>query len=301
MRATTESELFDHEFLTRLRKLFFRLRRRRQLRQKGAQATPAAGFTREFKDRRQYSAGDDFRTVDWRLLARLEKVFVRIFEEVQEFHIHILIDRSRSMAEPYGEKRADALRLAVALAYLGLINEHRVSVLSFAEDVRRELPPLKGQGHIHEVLRRMEVLPFAGTTDLVGALARFRPGRDRRGLVFLISDLFGRRLEDSEAAVAQAISWQAETHVVHVLHPLEIAPEFEGELRLVDVESGEPRRVWLTKADLAGYRELVQAHIKALQGACMRRQIDYFPWTTGRAFEDLFLGLLSRGSALGAK
>ncbi len=206
MSTNVEGELFDPAFLGRLRALFFRLRRRRQLRRKGQQATPTAGFTREFKDHRHYVPGDDFRSIDWRLYARLERMFVRIFEEVQEFHVHILVDRSRSMVDPFPEKRLLGLRLAVALAYLGLISQHRVSLFSFGDDVQRELPPLKGQGHIHEILQHLSRLPFDGVTSLTRSLAGFRPNRDRRGLVFLISDFFGRAPEEAEEAIRKSAS-----------------------------------------------------------------------------------------------
>ena len=188
----SDEALFDAEFLGRLRALFFKLRRRRRFSQKGVQPTPASGFTREFKDHRHYTTGDDFRSIDWRLYARLDRMFVRVFEEIQEYHIHILIDRSASMLDPYPAKRVASLRLAVAIAYLGLMNQHRVSVMSIGEDLRRELPPLKGQGHIHAILSRLSDLSFEGFTDLERCLFRFRPTRDRRGIVFLISDLLGR-------------------------------------------------------------------------------------------------------------
>src|SRR5262245_23361139 len=133
----TDEQLFDADFLDRLRSLFFKLRKRRSLKHKGVQSSPASGFTREFKDRRHYSPGDDYRSIDWRLYARLDKTFVRIFEEVQEFHVHILLDRSLSMNEPHREKAIAGMRLAVALAYLGLVNGHRVSLFSMAEGAQR--------------------------------------------------------------------------------------------------------------------------------------------------------------------
>lgn len=295
---SADNELFDPQFLDRLRLLFFKLRKRRQLQRKGSQATPASGFTREFKDHRQYSPGDDFRLIDWRLFARLEKTFIRIFEEVQEYHVHILIDRSQSMAEPFPEKRVAALRLGVALAYLALLAQHRVSVLSLGEDLRRETKPLKGQGHVPLLLRQMSEISFAGETDLVGALQQFRPSRDRRGIVFVVSDLFGRSPEQSTDALLQATRWPAETHVVHLLHPREIEPDLEGEVRLVDVETNEARRVWLTRRELVRYRESFAAFMDGIRRFCMTRQIDYFPWTTDQSFEDAFLALLSRGHAL---
>ncbi len=293
-------ELFDAEFLGKLRSLFLKLRKRRKLKRKGAQASPVAGTSREFKDHRRYVPGDDFRTIDWRLYARLEKMFIRLFEEIQEFHIHILLDRSVSMTEPYGAKRMIALRLAAALAYLGLVNTHRVSVMSLSESVRREMPPLKGQGHIHAILKHLAALEFNGVTNLVESLRIFRPGRDRRGIVFLISDLFGRAPGDSTRALEHVAAWPSETHVIHVLDPLEMRPALEGELRLIDVETNEVRRMWLTRRDTAIYRREFQKYLEDLERSCMQRQVNYLGWTTDRAFEDMFLELLSRGSILAA-
>ncbi len=291
-------ELFDAKFLGRLRSLFFKLRKRRLLQRRGLEATPATGFTREFKEHRRYTPGDDFRTIDWRLFARLEKPFIRIFEAVQEFHVHVLVDRSQSMVEPFPEKRVMALRMAVALAYLALLGEHRVSVLSLADTLRRETQPMKGQGHVHFLLNQMAELPFGGATDLVGALRQFRPSRDRRGMVFVISDLLGRSPELSTEALLQATRWPADTHVIQVLHPLEKEPQLEGEIRLVDVETAEVRRIWMTRRELARYTDAFRAYLDDVHRFCMRRRIDYFPWTVDRPFEDALLDLLSRGNAL---
>lgn len=297
MTAQQEA-LFDPQFLGRLRTMFFKLRKRRQMKKRGVQPTQSAGFTREFKDRRSYTAGDDFRAIDWRLYARLERLFIRIFEEVQEFHIHILIDRSRSMAEPYPEKRVLSLRLAVALTYLGLVSQHRVSILSLHHDLRRELPPLKGQGHIHGVIERLSGVAYEEVTDLERALREFRPGRDRRGIVFLISDLYGSAPEAAEKALRLALSWPAETHVIHVMDPRERRPDLQGEIRLVEVETKEVRRIWLTAREMDRYAEAFDAFQEGLRVACMRQQMDFVSWPTDQPFEDMFLHLLSRGSAL---
>ena len=298
---TGESEIFDARFLGRLRALFFKLRKRRKLRKKGSQASPAAGFTREFKDHRHYSSGDDFRAIDWRLFARLERLFIRVFEEIQEFHVHILIDRSGSMSEPFAEKRVTALRLAAALTYLGLASEHRVSLHALAGGMERLMPPLKGQGSIHEVLRVLTALEFGGATDLVGALRQFQPTRDRRAIVFVLSDLLGQEPELSEQALRQATTWPAETHVIHILDQREMRPDLDGELQLIDVETHETRRLWLTRRDLDRYEENFRRFADDLEASCLRRQIDYLRWPTDQSFEEGFLALLMRGSALAGK
>ncbi len=295
---TTNQELFDADFLNRLRKIFFKLKKRRKLQKKGTQATPSAGFTREFKDRRQYTPGDDFRTIDWKLYARLERIFIRIFEEVQEFHIHILIDRSASMAEPFPEKRMTCLRLAVALSYLALVNDHRVSLFSIADDVQREFFPLKGQGHIHSVLRRMEALEFGGVTDLEGSLKQFRPSRQRRGIIFLLSDLYGREAGTAPEAIKRSSSWPGETHLIHIIHPEEQKPDLSGEVKLECVETGEVRKMRLSKRELSQYTDSFNNYLETLRETCMQRKVDYTPWYTDQSFEELFIDLLSRGSAL---
>jgi uncharacterized protein (DUF58 family) len=293
-----DTELFDAQFLDRLRTLFFKLRKRRQLQRRGIQSTPAAGFTREFKDHRHYTPGDDFRAIDWRLFARLERTFIRIFEEIQEFHVHILVDRSRSMIEPFPEKRVATLQMTVALAYLALLSQHRVSIQSIGSDLRRETRPLKGQGHVPFLLKQLANLQFEGTTDLIGNFRQFRPSRDRRGMVFVISDFLGESPDVSIQAITQAMRWQAETHVVHILHPGEIRPDIEGEIRLVDVETNDVRRIWMTKRELARYTEAFERFLDDLERVCMHHRINYFTWTTDQPFEDTFMSLLSRCSAM---
>src|SRR5215212_2387676 len=117
-QAISRDDLFDSQFLDRLRTLSLLLRKRKVLLRRGHQSTPATGFTREFKDYRRYTARDDYRAIDWRLYARLEKLFVRLYEETQELHVHVIVDTSGSMAQPFEQKRNQALRFAVALAYL---------------------------------------------------------------------------------------------------------------------------------------------------------------------------------------
>ncbi len=299
MPASQESqELFDPQFLDRLRALFFRLRKRRQLRRKGVQSTTATGFTREFKDFRHYTHNDDYRAIDWLLYARLDRLFIRLYEEVQEFHIHIMIDTSGSMAEPFAEKRLMSLKLSVALAYLGLVSQHRVTLYTMNDKVVNALPPLKGQGNIQKIIDYVSALPFGGLTDLETCFKEFRPSRQRFGIIFVISDLFGPEVGAAAGALRHAASWPGEAHLIHVFHPWEQHPDLEGEIELVDVETEEMRRLWFTKRDRQRYEKEFEKFLGDLEHGCLSRQIDYINWMTDQPFEEMFLALLSRGSAL---
>ena len=295
--AFTRDQLFDATFLDRLRLLALRLRKRRQLMRRGAQSTAATGFTREFKDYRPYAKGEDYRAIDWRLYARLDKLFVRLYEETQELHLHILIDTSGSMAQPYAEKRRQALRFAVALAYLGLTNQQRVSLYSMSDSIKVELPPLRGQGNIEKIIQAVLQFSFGGLTDLEKCFEDFHPTRQRFGVIFVISDFYGRDVTTASEAVNRAAGWPGESHFLQIMHPAERLPELEGEVELAEIETGERRRFHLTKRDAERHAEAYDAFVTNLERACVSRQIDFMQARTDEAFEERFLEVLTRGAA----
>lgn len=291
-------ELFDATFLDRLRSLAVRLRKRRALSRRGNQSTPATGFTREFKDYRHYTPREDYRAIDWRLYARLDKLFVRLYEETQELNLHLLVDTSGSMAAPYADKRRQALRFAVALAYLGLAGQQRVSLYSLSDTTRQELPPLRGQGNIEKIIQSATKLSFGGLTDLQRSFEDFHPTRQRYGVIFVISDFFGRDVNAAAAAIKRAAAWPGEVHFLQILHPEERAPTLEGEVELDEVETGERRRFWLTRKDVQRYTDAFDAFCDELSRECASHRIDFMQCGADEPFEQRFLDLLNRGSAL---
>ena len=298
--STSTEELFDPEFLDRLRAMFLRLKKRKQLRKKGIQSTPATGFTREFKGFRHYTPRDDYRAIDWQLYARLDRLFIRLYEEIQEFHVHIVVDTSSSMNQPFPEKRLTAQKLAVALGYMGLAGHHRVSLYSIGESVSDPVAPLKGQSSLQRVLGFVGGLKFEGKTNLDQAFQDFRPSRRRYGIIFVISDLYGREIDEAVTSIKHASLWPGEVHFLHVHHPWEEDPDLDGEIELLDVETGEQRRLWFTPRDRKRYRACYNEFLEGIEKECQGRQIDHQRWRTDYPFDDLFLDLLSRGSALGA-
>ncbi len=223
---------------------------------------------------------------------------MRLYEEVQEFHVHILVDTSASMVTPFGDKRLSALRLAVALAYLGLIGQHRVSLYRMADRIIEGLPPQKGQGNIQRIIDYAKRLEFGGMTDLNRCFSSFRPSRQRYGIIFVISDLYGRDADEAKDAVQRIASWPGEAHVIQIFNPWEEHPDLDGEVELIDVETQEHRKLWFTKRELKRYEEVFDLFLKTVEHTCKSRQIDYQRWCTDQPFEEAFLDLLSRGSAL---
>jgi uncharacterized protein (DUF58 family) len=209
-----------------------------------------------------------------------------------------MLDTSTSMAQPFPEKRRQALRFAVALAYLALSAQQRVSLYSMSSGVHQELPPLRGQGNIEKVIQAVLKLKFDGLTDMKRCFEEFRPSKQRYGIIFIISDFFGREIGSATEAVARVAAWPGENHFLQIVHPDERQPEIEGELELTEVETGERRRFWLTKRDVQRYVETFDAFVGHLASECASHSVDFMQVTSDEAFEERFLDLLVRGSAL---
>jgi len=296
-----EPPLFDSAFLAKLEQLHLLSRKLFQGRQHAERRSRQTGSSLEFADYRNYAPGDDLRSVDWNIYGRLDRLFVKLFEAEQDLHVAILIDSSPSMRwRPEGEERAEpkwahARRTAAALAYIALANLDRVNLLSFSGTLGEELGFVRGKGQFHAVLDFLKRLPPSeGPTRLLPSVRTFAHRMKRRGLVFVLSDLF-----DPEAAEALAFLRQQrfETAALQVLHPAEADPaalagSLRGDLRLVDSETGVGLDAVADGALLKAYGAAFTRFHEALEARCRQLGIGYLATTTATPFEDLVLRVL---------
>jgi uncharacterized protein (DUF58 family) len=147
--------------------------------------TPKRGRGIEFADHRPYSAGDDYRLIDWKAYKRLNRLLIRLFDEEQDLPIYLMIDVSASMTEP--AKFDLARRVAAALCYVGLVHLDRLTLVTFGDGLARESSPGRGKGRIFRVFDWLEALEPAGPTDL--RAARRPSSRRDRSVAVTISDL----------------------------------------------------------------------------------------------------------------
>jgi uncharacterized protein (DUF58 family) len=236
----TPRTLFDPEFLGALEHLRMLARRVPAGGRAGEQRSRARGGGVEFTDVRAYVPGDDFRKIDWHLLQRLDKLFLRLYLQDEDLPVYFLLDQSRSMARESkpGRSRSRTARQAVAaLAYVGLNHMDRVYAFPFADSEMQPLPGLAGKAAFHRMLAFLAALPASGGTGLVEALARFAQRRLRRGLCVVVSDFFDPRGLEPVLPVLQQIRHQL--LFLRPVQPGEDRPDLRGELQLVDCESGE--------------------------------------------------------------
>ena len=206
----------------------------------GDHKSPYHGFSVEFIQHREYVPGDDIRHIDWRVYGRSERYAIKLYEQETNFVGHILLDASRSML--YGEGAQNKLEvaklLAATLGYLIIGQRDSAGLYVFDAAWRAQLPASSQPGHVQQILRALEGTEPAEKTSIGPLLHALAEKVRRRGLVFLISDVF-----DEVGPVLEGLRhlrFQGhEVTVFHVLHPDEIGFPFEGMIKFDGMELKE--------------------------------------------------------------
>ncbi|GBD37286.1 hypothetical protein HRbin36_02417 [bacterium HR36] len=270
----------------------WRVLRRSPLGQSDRHLASAAGSSLEFREHREYLPGDDLRYLDWSATARSDRLLVKVFEQELHPYLELILDGSRSMDVPGSEKGRAALGLAALLAAAAESSGFAVRAWALCENWQElgstSVSPAEWQ--------------FPGFTGRISGgqvfaqeMPRWRP----RSVRVLISDLFWS--EDPLPIVGQ-LTWQAALAVlVQVVAQVDVAPTVRGQVRLVDVETGQQRDVVVNDMALRRYQEAFGRHQEQWQRACRQAgailvQIvaedfvrDWTPWPLLRA-EILQLG-----------
>ncbi|MDZ4716895.1 MAG: DUF58 domain-containing protein [Roseiflexaceae bacterium] len=287
--ARPAERLFDEAFLRRLERLS--LQPQRFLR-----GQPALGehLSRRqlpatiFSDHRPYSAGDDYRYIDWNAYAHQEQIFVKLGEIEQNVPIHVLVDVSRSMqwgewADGQPSKLRTALRLAAALGYLTLSHNDQLIVQPFGDTTLRRFGPARGKARLAELLRFLESLRSDQPTAIAQVLASHAAHYQRGGLLVLCSDLLTAEGLAEGLRMLPPPRWQV--LVLHMIDPHELDPPAGETAELVDAETGKRLQVTLDDQTLAVFRRNVASWQAEIRDACGRHGAMYAQLPTTWPFE----------------
>src|SRR5437899_8146476 len=183
--------LFDSDFLKKLEYLSLVSKRVFRGTLLAQRRTMQLGGGIEFADHREYTAGDDFRYLDWNLYARHEQLLLKRFQEEEDLHVYLFLDCSRSMAFGAPSKFDFARQVTAALAYIALADLDRIAVIGFADDIVADFPLTRGKGRILSLLKFLETLePSGADTNLERVATGFIHREQRRGLAVVVSDLY---------------------------------------------------------------------------------------------------------------
>jgi uncharacterized protein (DUF58 family) len=282
--------IFDESTLRKLNRLTLVATQVRAGVMKGDRRSVKRGSSIEFADYRDYTPGDDLRRVDWNVYARLDRPFMKLFEEEEDLAVHVLIDGSQSMDWGAGEqnKFQYALRLAGALGAIALAGGDRLTVAILSDGKSgQQIGPVRGVQNTLQLLQFLERQKAGGITDLNHSLRHYAMTPRRPGVSFLISDLFCA--EDHISGLAQLQSRGHEVSLLHILAPEELDPPLAGDLRLMDVENGQAQDVSLDSGMRALYRRKLLAWRDEIQATCKKRSVRYLGLSTAQTWDRVVL------------
>lgn len=253
MNSIRADELFDAEFLQSLSTLRIIARRVARGGRFAEQRSVDLGGGTEFRDFRPYSPGDDFRSIDWNIYQRLGRVVLKLYEELEDLPLYLLVDTSRSLYLESPPRARAGLRAALALAAISLNHHDSVGIYPFSDDLETLVTPTGGKGRVLFLADRLAGLEPGGETDLARSIERFESFGLRRGLVAVVSDFFDPR--GVEAITESLAGLRHRLLLVQLVRSSDREPPVTGELRLIDCETGAGEDVSITPRVLERYRE----------------------------------------------
>jgi uncharacterized protein (DUF58 family) len=273
----------------------------------GRHRSPYHGFSVEYLDHRAYSPGDEIRSLDWKILARTDKYFVKLFQDETNLRATILLDCSRSMTfkggaasvgrQPPVSKLEYGSYLAAALAYLMLHQNDAVGLVLFDREVRQYLSPRARPTQFRRILDLLDDPPVGGDTDVGGILHHMAERLKRRGLILIISDLI-----DEPGKVANGLQHfrhnQHEVVVFHVLDDAELTLPYDRLTRFKDME-GTGRVVANPKTLRSRYLARMNSFIDGIKAACFERNISYNLANTNEPYDMFLAAYLEKRARVG--
>lgn len=295
--SDVDPTVFDEAFLRQLDRLTLLMKSPVRGGLKGGRRSVKRGQSVEFADYRDYTLGDDLRQLDWNVFARLERLFVKLFVEEEDVTITFILDGSASMDTGQPAKLLFAKRAAAALGYIGLASEDRVVVTALVGRTARRQVSLRGSGRALRLLAGLSAVTASdGPTDLVAAARHAGAQLRGRGIVVLISDLLD---PSAERVIRDLAGTKSELIVLHVLSPDELDPKIEGDLRLVDVETGDGVDVTADLTTIDRYKARLAEWQAGLADLASRRQATYVPLSTDTPIAELVFAELRRRRVIG--
>lgn len=254
----------------------------------GMHKSPYHGFSAEFAEYRQYIAGEPVANIDWRVFAKTDRHYLKVFTEETNLRATMLVDCSASMDYTSTEngltKKAYSAYLAAALTYLLLRQNDAVGLVTFDEDPLDMVPARSMRKQLFQVLKVLDKLPDGKGTQLGNVLHRVAERVQRRGLIMLFSDL----MDDPETILAGLKHFRHRGHevvVFQILDPREIDLDFSGEVEFESLEN-PGQKVRLEPSHMAeGYRQSFFQWQENLRQQCRRQLIDLVEITTDTPFE----------------
>lgn len=283
----TSTSHLDPSALMRVKSLELRARMVMEGFWKGLHRSPYHGFSVEFSEYRPYVRGDDPRFLDWKVMARSDRAFIKKFEDETNLRAHILLDRSKSMSYGSGQyTKADySSTLAATFAYFLMGQNDAVGLTTFDQRVDQHIPARNRPGQLRRLMLRMEQAPSGHGTDLGAAMKGLHELIKKRSFIALISDLLAP-IEELETQIGYLAAGGHDLAIFQTLDPREIDFDFSQATHYRDVETGQDLFIDPTNAR-SDYLERFSAHRDAVRTMCAKHGVTHHLCSTGEPLEQV--------------
>ncbi len=286
--------LTDPAFMRRLESLYLLARKILGGSLQADRRTSKKGAGITFADYAQYSLGDDYRSIDWRVYAKFESLLIKLFELEEDATIYLLVDCSPSMAS----KQLYTKQLAAALGYIALNTLDRLAVYGLADKLRPIFDPVRGRNQVLPFLKSLESAGgFGVDTNFTACAREFEARHRRKGLVCVISDFFFPT--GFEEGLSRLQWHKHEVFCLQAQDEQDRRCEFKGDCTLECVETGASQRVTITPREAKMYEDAVAEWNAQLKSVCAKRGIGLASTTTDKPFDEVIQDLLRRGGLVG--
>jgi len=275
--------LLSPEFLSELEILKRRLEIQARSGSAGDRAAKARGGSAEFQEHRPYEPGDDPRRIDWLAYARTGQPVTKLFRAEEDAVIRIVLDASASLDFGNPPKLETARRVAAAIGYLGLASGQRAELWTARVTDPERAPferarPRRGRGGITALLRELNKVSALGKTDLAAAVRAVVERSPRPGLVVVVSDFFDAGPVTSALTLCRSSGH--DLALVQILDASELDPDLEGDLSLVDAETGQSLEVTADPAAIEAYLLRIAGLAEELRAFARKTGATYVRATT---------------------
>ena len=296
------SSLISPELLRHLEQFQLLAARRAKSSAKGERRSKARGQSVEFADHRNYSVGDDFRYLDWNLYGRLEKLFLKLYEEERELPVRIFLDASESMTFGTPRKFDFARQVAAAAGYVALCGFDRVTVVAFPDNpdeaaARGAMRQVRGRKSSLQFFQNLNQITASGAAHLNNSLRRGALETRQAGVAMVLSDFLDPA--GYETGLKALVGRGFQVNAVQILAPEELNPSTFGDLRLVDAESGAMQEVTFGKYRLNSYQQTVRNYCQRLREFCQGLGVNFFSVSSALPLEELLLKQLRAAEVWG--
>ncbi len=261
----------------------------------GLHRSPHKGFSVEFKQHRQYVPGDEIRHIDWRVFGRSDRYYIREYEEETNLRATIILDLSGSMN--YGRngttKYQYATRLAACLSYLMVGQQDSVGLVTFDTKVRRYIPPRSRVSHLRVLIDELEKGKPGGETEIGKVFHDLVPKLHRRGLLVIISDLFGN-VSELLKALAHFRSAHHEILILQIWDRDELDFPFKGWTQFDSLEVAGAKHLLDPALLRSAYLSNLATFRDELTKGCRRHRIDLVPFTTDEPYANALAAYLTK-------